>query len=118
MKILVDENVPLMTVHTLRQMGHDVIDIRGTTEEGSTDEALWQMVQKQGRLLITTDKGFTQHRLESHQGILIVRLKQPNRYKIHQRVMQAMSRFEANKWPGLLVVMRDVVQSVWRSREP
>jgi predicted nuclease of predicted toxin-antitoxin system len=118
MKILVDENVPLMTVHTLRQMGHDVIDIRGTIEEGSTDEALWQMVQKQGRLLITTDKGFTQHRLESHQGILIVRLKQPNRYKIHQRVMQAMSRFEANKWPGLLVVMRDVVQSVWRSREP
>ena len=117
MKILVDENVPFMTVRALREMGHDVIDIRGTTEEGSTDEVLWQMVQKQGRLLITTDKGFTQHREESHHGILIVRLRQPNRYKIHQRVMQAMSRFEAEKWPGLLVVMRDVVQSVWRAGE-
>ncbi|MCK4605265.1 MAG: DUF5615 family PIN-like protein [Deltaproteobacteria bacterium] len=52
MKIFVDENIPLMTVRTLREMDHDVTDIRGTTEEGSTDEALWQMVQKQERLLI------------------------------------------------------------------
>jgi len=117
MKIFVDENIPFMTVRALREMGHDVIDVRGTTEEGSPDEALWQMVKKQGRLLITTDKGFTQHREESHHGILIVRLRQPNRYKIHQRVMQAMSRFEAEKWPGLLVVMRDMVQSVWRAGE-
>ena len=28
-----------------------------------------------------------------------------------------MSRFEAEKWRGLLVVMRDVVQSVWRAGE-
>jgi predicted nuclease of predicted toxin-antitoxin system len=75
MKIFVDENIPFMTVHALREMGHDVIDVRGTTEEGSPDEALWQMVKKQGRLLITTDKGFTQHREESHHGILIVRLQ-------------------------------------------
>ena len=54
---------------------------------------------------------------ESHHGILIVRLRQPNRYKIRQRVMQAKSRFEAEKWPGLLVVMRDMVQSVWRAGE-
>ena len=106
-----------MTVRTLREMDHDVTDIRGTTEEGSTDEALWQMIQKQERLLITTDKGFTRHREESHHGILIVRLRQPNRHKIHQRVIQAMSRFEAEKWPGLLVVMRDVVQSVWQAGE-
>lgn len=117
MKIFVDENIPLMTVRTLREMDHDVTDIRGTTEEGSTDEALWQIVQKQERLLITTDKGFTRHREESHHGILIVRLRQPNRHKIHQRVIQAMSRFEAEKWPGLLVVMRDVVQSVWQAGE-
>lgn len=117
MKIFADENVPLMTVRTLREMGHDVIDIRGTTDQGSADDALWEMVQQQGRLLITTDKGFTQYREESHHGILVVRLRQPNRLKIHRRVMQAMSRYEAEKWPGLLVVMRDVVQSVWRAGE-
>lgn len=115
MKIFVDENIPLMTVRALRKMGHDVLDIRGTAEEGMTDDALWEMIQPEGRLLITTDKGFTQHRDELHHGILVVRLRQPNRRKIHQRVMQAMTRFAAEEWPGLLVVMRDVVQSVWRA---
>ncbi|MEA1907380.1 MAG: hypothetical protein U9N12_10630, partial [Euryarchaeota archaeon] len=56
-----------------------------------------------------------QHRYELHHGILIVRLKQPNRHKIHERVTQAMNRFVAEEWLGLLVVMRDVVWSVWRT---
>lgn len=115
MKIFVDENIPLITVRVLREMGHDVRDIRGTTEEGMTDDALWEIVQEEGRLLITTDKGFTQHREELHHGILIVRLRQPNRHKIHQRVMQAMTLFAAEDWSDLMVVMRDVMQSIWRT---
>ena len=117
MKIFVDENIPLMTVRALREMGHDVRDIRGTADEGMTDDALWERVHREGRLLITTDKGFTWHRGELHHGILIVRLKQPNRHKIHQRVVQVMAQFTADEWRGLLVVMRDVMQSVWRTSE-
>ena len=83
MKIFVDENIPLMTVRALREIGHDVLDIRGTADEGMTDDALWEMIQPERRLLITTDKGFTQHRDELHHGILIVRLRQPTRRKIH-----------------------------------
>ena len=111
MKIFVDENIPLITVRELREMGHDVRDIRGTSEQGITDAALWEIAQQEGRLLITTDKGFTQHREELHHGILIVRLRQPNRNKIHQRVMQAMTLFPAEEWRDLL----DVMQSVWRT---
>lgn len=29
MKILVDENIPVFTVETLRETGHDVMDVRG-----------------------------------------------------------------------------------------
>jgi predicted nuclease of predicted toxin-antitoxin system len=83
MKIFVDENIPFMTAQVLRDNGHDVLDIRGTPNEGIDDEVLWRMVQAEKRLLITTDKGFTQNRNESHHGILIIRLKQPNRQKIH-----------------------------------
>ena len=67
--------------------------------------------------MITTDKGFTQHREELHHGILIIRLRQPNRHKIHQRVMQAMAQFAAEEWLDLLVVMRDVMQSMWRNNK-
>jgi len=115
MKIFVDENVPLMTVKALRDLGHDVLDIRRTADEGLADDTLWEMVQREGRLLITTDKGFAQHRDELHHGMVIVRLRQPNRRKIHRRVMQAVAQFTEDEWPGLLVTMRDVVQSIWRA---
>ena len=80
------------------------------------DESLWVRVQQEGRLLITTDKGFTQYRNEQHSGILIVRLRQPNSRKIHQRVMTAMNQFTLEEWSGLIVVMRDIVQSTWRTK--
>ena len=47
MNIFVDENIPLMTIRVLREMGHDVRDIRGTEDEGMTDDALWEVVQRE-----------------------------------------------------------------------
>jgi hypothetical protein len=46
---------------------------------------------------------------------LIVRLRQPNRQKIHQAVMRAIERFEEDEWPGFLVVVRDAAFSISRS---
>lgn len=117
MKILVDENIPSMTVDTFRNLGHDVLDIRGTPDEGMPDPDLWPKCQQECRLLITTDKGFAKHRNESHFGMIIVRLKQPNRIKIHQRVMQAMNLIAEDDWEGTLVVMRDTVQAVWKAKQ-
>jgi predicted nuclease of predicted toxin-antitoxin system len=114
MKILVDENIPLMTVARLREVGHDVKDVRGTLDQGLRDPELWALALGQARLLITTDKGFTERRREGHAGILVVRLRQPNRHKIHSAVLLAMERFAEEEWPGLLVVMRDQTMSVSR----
>ena len=114
MKIFVDENIPNVTVQTLASLGHAVRDIRGTANQGMDDEPLWTMIQEEHRLLITTDKGFVQHRGEPHHGMLVVRLRQPNEAKIHRRVMEALRQFPENEWPGLTVVMKDRVQSVSR----
>ena len=111
MKILVDENIPRMTVEGLRALGHDVRDVRGTSQSGIPDADLWRMAQFEGRLLVTTDKGFTAYRSSPHHGILIVRLRQPNRHKINNAVMQMMKRFQASAWPNLLVVVRDTTMS-------
>jgi hypothetical protein len=80
------------------------------------DEELWSLALAQERMLITTDKGFTQHREGRHSGILVIRLRQPNRLKINSAVLLAMGRFTARQWPGLLVVMRDRTMSVLRQR--
>lgn len=117
MKLFVEEHIPLMTVQTLRRLGHDVRDIRGTPDEGRQDDALWEMAQREERLLRTTDRGFTHYRTVPHHGVLIIWLRQPNRHKIHQRIIQALRQFSDTEWPGLLVVMRDVAQSTWRVRE-
>ncbi len=66
-------------------------------------------------MLVTTDKGFSDHRDEKHYGILIVRLRQPNEQRIHSRIMSALQEFTERDWPGLLVVMRDAVQSIHRA---
>lgn len=115
MNVLVDENIPNVTVAALRALNHDVLDIRGTDREGSDDEALWTLVQEESRTLVTTDKGFVGHRSEDHAGLLVVRLRQPNEERIHSRIMAAVAQFPQDEWRGLTVVMRDTVQSVTRN---
>lgn len=115
MRILVDENIPNISVRELRALGHDVLDLRGTERQGMPDDEIWPLAQTEQRMLITTDKGFSEHRDQRHGGILVVRLRQPNEQRIHARIMAAFRQFTEQDWPGLLVVMRDAVQSVHRA---
>jgi predicted nuclease of predicted toxin-antitoxin system len=116
MKILVDENIPRMTVAALCDAGHEVRDVRGTLDEGISDAGLWRIAVSEQRVLITTDKGFATVRDPLHPGVLVVRLKQPNRQRIHDRVMQGITRYPEAQWPGMAVVMRDGIASRWRDR--
>ena len=115
MKISVDENIPIISIDALRKMGHTVKDIRGTIDEGMTDDSIWEMTQNDKYLLITTDKGFAHYRTQQNHGILIIRLKQPNESKIHQRIIHAINQLEDREWKNLTVIMRDTVQSVWKA---
>lgn len=91
-----------------------MLDVRGTSQQASSDDSLWQIAVAEKRLLITTDKGFTANRTQPHYGILVVRLRQPNRQKINHSVMQGLQRFGEEEWPGLIVVVRDQVLSISR----
>lgn len=115
MKILVDENIPNLTVFTLQSRGHDVMDIRGTPRQGIADEELWGLAQSEARILVTTDKGFAEHRNEHHHGLLILRLRQPNEERLHARIMAAIAQYAEDHWPGLLVVVRDQAQSTYQA---
>lgn len=118
MRILVDENIPGMTVGWLRELGHDVLDLRGTPAQGLEDQGLWGIALGEGRMLITTDRGFTEYRGADHAGILVVRLRQPNRLRIHRAVMLALGRILEDGWRGVLAVVRDHTFSVSRAGGP
>ncbi len=114
MRILVDENIPLTTVEKLRSLGHDVVDIRGTDEEGLSDELIWNKAVSDNRLFITTDKGFVNYRDKKHYGILIITLRKPNRNAINKHIIDAFQHYSEEQWQGLLVVMRDKAMSIWK----
>jgi predicted nuclease of predicted toxin-antitoxin system len=116
LNILIDENIPKMTLAALRQKGHDVRDIRGTDKEGITDSEIWDIARSENRILISTDKWFAGNRLQQHSGILVVLLHKPNRQKIHDRILLAIDRYSEQEWKNLIIIMRDNVQSAWRSR--
>jgi predicted nuclease of predicted toxin-antitoxin system len=100
-----------MTQDALCALGHDVLDVRGTAKQGMPDADLWALALAEARVLVTTDEGFTEYRSVPHHGILIVRLRQPNRQKIHHCVMHAFERFPESEWPNRLVVVRDTTMS-------
>ena len=89
-------------------------DVRGTAQQALADPDLWQIAVSEGRLLITTDKGFTAYRNAPHHGILVVRLRQPNRHKINNSVLLALQQFAEAEWPNLVVVVRDTTMSTSR----
>ena len=90
MKIFVDENIPNITVQTLKEKNHLITDIRKTSLEGSNDSKVWDITQKNKCLLITTDKGFSKHRFENHFGILIVCFRRSNQFKISRIYILSM----------------------------
>ncbi len=68
MKIFIDENIPKITVQEIRNKYPDTKDIRGTKNEGITDNRIWEIVKTENRLLITTDKGFSKYNTKNITG--------------------------------------------------
>ena len=111
-----DENIPVRTVRWLEDQGHTVLEDRYPPLKGADDEVLWAKTQSERALLISTDKGFASRWAEIHYGVLVIRLRQPNRQKIHERVVVALQeRRTEESWRGVTCIMRDRVRSTRRA---
>jgi predicted nuclease of predicted toxin-antitoxin system len=55
-KILTDENVPPSIIEMLRQLGHDVLDIKESGQIGLPDQAVFEMAKETDRLLVTLNR--------------------------------------------------------------
>ncbi len=95
MKIKLDENLPFQLATLLKKLGHDVKTIHEEGLVGCTDREIWEKVQKEARFLITQDLDFSDTRQfapGSHCGILLVRLRSPNRRNLIERVGELFQR--------------------------
>ena len=107
MKIKLDENLPSSLALHLRGLGHDVETVRQEGLEGQDDGAIWQAAQSERRFLITQDLDFSDVRKfapGTHQGILLVRLREPGRQALAAVVREIFSTWDASDWDGCFVV--------------
>jgi len=107
MKIKLDENLPLQLAILLKGLGHDVHTLHDELLLGHTDREIWESAQKESRFLITQDLDFSdlrQFALGSHHGILLVRLRSPNRNDLIGRIGELFQKENIGTWAGCFVV--------------
>lgn len=89
MEIKLDENLPRRLVRFLNDLGHDADTVFDERLAGRDDGVVWQAAQADGRFLITQDLDFSDARKYipgTHHGLLLVRLAQPGRDALFERV--------------------------------
>jgi predicted nuclease of predicted toxin-antitoxin system len=107
MKIKLDENLPLRLATLLKNLGHDVHTLHDELLLGHADKEIWETAQKESRFLITQDLDFSDLRQfapGSHHGILLVRLRSPNRRDLVERIGEMFQKENVGEWGGCFVV--------------
>jgi predicted nuclease of predicted toxin-antitoxin system len=110
MRIKLDENIPARLVFLLTNLGHDVDTVVGEKLVGQEDPAVWEGAQKAKRLLITQDLDFSDMRKfmpGTHHGLLLVRLRDPGRNALVNRIRTIFESEEIESWRGCFVVVTE-----------
>lgn len=106
MRIKLDENMPDRLVAVLTELGHDVDTVLSEQIAGQDDDVVWQAAQADSRFLVTQDLDFSnikQFVPGTHFGLLLVRLPQPGRNAIFERVSTLFREEDVESWARCLV---------------
>jgi predicted nuclease of predicted toxin-antitoxin system len=107
MKIKLDENMPASLVNKISEFGHDVDTVPQELLSGKLDNIIWSETQKYQRFLITQDLDFSNINKfipGSHFGILLIRLKEPGRKALTERVKSIFASEDVENLKGCFVV--------------
>jgi predicted nuclease of predicted toxin-antitoxin system len=110
MKIKLDENLPGELVDLFAAQGHDVHTVHGESLVGRDDEDIFEASIREGRLLLTQDMDFSDTRKfkpGTHPGVVLLRLHQPSRRKLLERIRQILQPEAIETWDGCFVVISD-----------
>jgi predicted nuclease of predicted toxin-antitoxin system len=110
MKIKLDENLPESLADALGELGHDADTVPREGLAGRVDPDVWAAAQDSGRFLVTQDLDFSDLRTfepGTHHGILLVRLREPSRRLLIERVRALFESEDVESWQGCFVVATD-----------
>jgi len=96
MKIKLDENLPFRLVTPLKDLGHDTHTVHGERLVGHADRQIWEAAQKESRFFHYNKIWISQTRvalpLVRITGILLIRLRSPNRRNLFARINELFSK--------------------------
>lgn len=108
MRIKLDENLPTALVSVLASLGHDVDTVPSERVAGASDPEVWRAAQRSKRFLITQDLDFSDIRRfapGTHAGLLLVRLREPGRLALTNRVAELFGSEDVTSWAGCFLVV-------------
>lgn len=111
MKIKLDENLPAELAELLRGLGHDVHTVPGERLVGEDDGVIFRAAVAEDRLLMTQDLDFSdirRFRPGTHPGVVLIRLRDPSRRKLIERLKQTLQVENIETWAGCFVVIGDI----------
>jgi predicted nuclease of predicted toxin-antitoxin system len=94
----------------LGTLGHDGDTVPQERLQGCDDTTIWLAAQKAKRFLVTQDLDFSdirQFQPGTHHGILLLRLRTPNRAALAARLSAVFQAENAESWSGCFVVATD-----------
>lgn len=110
MRIKLDENLPTALVEILSAAGHDVDTAPNEGLTGRPDPEVWRATQAASRFLITQDLDFSdirRYQPGTHHGLLLVRLAEPSRRRLIERVRHLFATETIDTWRRCFVIATD-----------
>ena len=107
MRIKLDENLPAGLVPILTALGHEVDTVPAEGIGGKDDDIVWHASQADGRFLVTQDLDFSDVRKYApgtHHGLLLVRLPQPGRTALLERIASLFRTETVDTWSRCVVI--------------
>jgi hypothetical protein len=106
LRIKLDENLPHRLVPLLAELGHDVDTVVDENLVGRDDGIVWDAAQRAGRFFVTQDLDFSDARRYvpgCHHGLLLVRLPQPGRAALFERIATLFRTESVQEWAQCIV---------------
>ena len=110
MKLLANENFPLLAVKALQDLGHDVLWAR-TDMRGEADDVILHRAQAEDRLVVTFDKDFGELAfrwgLPASCGVILFRLRTLSPDYVRNRVVEILAARADADWLGHFFVVEE-----------
>jgi hypothetical protein len=107
LEFLIDECVSPSTVKMLRQLGHNVLEIKELNRFGLKDTEIYKLACQQNRVIFTLDKGFQRYSPSQCAGIIVSVVKPNTPLRYEPRLKHLLTTTHLDEIKGKLVLLEE-----------